>query len=278
MEVVKCKYCSHKITRDDFLCNYCGRLTTSLNAFDTAKEMKTSFVELNNKVNSLRGIIKSQKIPADDQRNQVLGSLSHMIAWCVLQLGFYDQFARRPTDPIPKWVRSVNPTITNEGMIEFLSNYDNINRRSFLTNFLFQIEVFLEELNKILITPTDDQGFKFLVKYVIKELKLKNPDNETYRVLYFPAMVRNAMHMNGIHTKEDDNGRIDGILFKFKKNHIVNYGSWMHTYFFCDKILDVIGDILKLDYLKGKRMPRTDFDYEDELKKEKGSDLNPENS
>lgn len=256
MEDTKCKYCSRKITRDDFLCNNCGCLTTSLNAFDTAKEMKTSFVSLNDKVNSLRSIINSQNIPFDDQRNQVLGSLSYMIAWAVLQLGFFDQFARRESDPIPSWVKRVNPTITKKDMEEFLSNYDNMNRRSFLTNFLFQIEVLLEELNKLLITPTDDQGFKFLVKYVIKELKLNNPDNETYRILYFPAMVRNAMHMNGIHTKEDDNGRIDGILFQFKKNKLVKYGSWMHTYFFCDKILDVMGDILKLDYLKGKSMPR----------------------
>lgn len=256
---VNCKDCSHKITRGDFLCNNCGRLTTSLNAFDTAKEMKSFFVELNNKINSLRGFIRSEKIPADDQRNQVLGSISHMIAWVVLQLDFFDRFARKESDLIPRWVIRVNPTITKEDMEEFLSNYDNMNRRSFLTNFLFQIEVFLEELNKLLPTPTDDKGYKLLVKYVIKELKLNNPDNETYRILYFPAMVRNAMHMNGLHTENDDNGRIDGILFRFKKNHLVTYGSWIHTYFFCDKILDVMDDILKLDYLKDKSMPVPHF-------------------
>lgn len=255
MADIKCKNCSRKIIRKDSLCNNCGYLTTSMNAFDTAKEMKTFFVELNRKVNSLRGFINSKKIPYDDQRNQILGSLSYMIAWAVIQLDFFHQFARKESDLIPTWIKQYNPSITKEQIEDFLYNYDNMNRRSFLVNFLFQIEVFLKELNKLLPNPTNDQGYKFLVKYVVKELKLNNPDNETYRILYFPAMVRNAMHMNAIHTKTDDNGKIDGILFRFKKNELIHYSSWYHTYFFCDKIIGIIDEILKLDYLKDKSMP-----------------------
>jgi len=213
------------------------------------------FKLLNDKINKLIRFIISEKIPVYDQRNQVVMSLNYMVAWVMLQLNFYANYARKENDPIPLWIKSTNPNITQEQMEEFLWNFDNMNRRSFLTNFLFQIEVLLESINNVLTNPTVDNGYKLLIKHIIKELKLKNSDNETFRKLYFPAMVRNALHMNGTHTENDDNGKIDGILFKFKKGNIVAYASWRHTYFFCDKILDVVEEILQNNYLKGKTVP-----------------------
>jgi len=251
----RCKNCSRRITRDDCLCNNCGSHTTDLNSFDTAVAMRESFVQLNNKVNEIRSYNNSNNVPYHDQRNQVLGSFSFIIAWAMLQLDFYNQFGRTSNSAIPQWIMNMNPGIDRVRIEEFLSNYDNMNRRSFLTNFLFQVEVLLEEINKILTNPTQDQGYKFLVKHVVRELEMNNPNNETYRILYFPAMVRNAMHMNGVHTENEDNGRIDDILFKFQENQLINYGSWRHTYFFCDKILDVINDMLRLDFFNDKSMP-----------------------
>jgi len=57
-------------------------------------------------------------------------------------------------------------------------------------------------------------------------------------------------------TRTETLWKIDGMLFKFKKDEEHHYGSWEHTCFFCDKILDVLNEILQSQIIKNNPVPR----------------------
>lgn len=241
-----CIACGKKIDpAKDFLCHRCGRSPITIDMFDAMDEMAKLTVKLNDKINLLRQFFETLNLPHDDVRNQFLGSISVISSWLIIQLIIYRDYARSTNSPIGKKIRESNPNMTLAQLTEIVKNFDLMNRRSYLTSFMFQVEVFLERINGVLPNITSDQGYKKLVKHILKELGMTQVDNEKYRVLYFPALVRNSLHMNGIHMDTDDNGKIQKIQFSFKNKQLVKHAGWRHIYFFCDKILDVIQEILK---------------------------------
>jgi len=259
MKKQPCVKCGKKIDpQNDFLCPYCGRLPIDMDMFGAMKEMIDLSGKLNNKINSLRDYFDTLNLSYDDERNQFLGSISQIIGWLNIQMGLYYEYGRKTTLPIPQKILRENPNISMAHLTEILKNFDHMNRRSFLTNYLFQVEVLLNRINGILPNVTSDLEYKNLTKHVLKELGMAKMDNEDFRILYFPALVRNSLHMNGRHTKNNVNGKICGIQFTFKKNKPVEHAGWRHVYFFCEKIPDVIEKILKHPLVEGKYIPTFD--------------------
>jgi len=152
--------------------------------------------------------------------------------------------------PIPKYLKSENPKTSDNDIKQLVSNFDLINRASYLLMFLFLIEGFLGSVNSKLKNKCKKCGYKKLAIHVLKELKIPNINNEKVDILNVPALVRNCLHAEGKHTRENDQGTIDGILFKFVKGKKHYYGSWEHTIFFCDRILDVLKEILQSSFVK----------------------------
>jgi len=134
-----------------------------------------------------------------------------------------------------------------------VEGFDLLNRRNFLTNFLFQVEVFMKSINTILENTYKKKGYVELVRHVLKELNML--DENRLNILKIPALVRNTMHVNGPHTDNDDNGKIDDILFVFKKSETPKYAHWINLYFFADKILDVMNELLLNEFLEDKKLP-----------------------
>lgn len=241
-----CVTCGKKIEPvTDFICHYCGRLPITMDLFDAMDEMAKLTVKLNDKINRLRQFFDTLNLPHDDERNQFLGSISMLSGWLNIQLIIYRDYARGTNSPIGRKIRESNQNMALTQFTEIIRNFDLVNRRSYLTSFMFQVEVFLERINGILPNVATEQGYKKLVKHVLKELGMTQKDNEKYRILYFPALVRNSLHMNGTHMGDDDNGKIQNIPFSFKNKQLVGHAGWRHMYFFCEHILDVIEEILK---------------------------------
>ena len=241
-----CVNCKRKIDPEkDFLCPYCGRLHIIIDMIDAIGEMANLSVKLNNKINSLRKFFDTLNLPYDDARNQFLGSISMMTGWLIIQLVMYRDYARTTKSPIALKIVESNPNMTIPQLGEMIKNFDLMNRRSYLTSFMFQMEVFLKRINEILPKISTDYGYKKLVKHLLKELGTITKDNEKFRILYFPAVVRNSLHTNGIHTEKDIKGTIDGMPFSFKNQKHVGHASWRHVYFFCDHMLEILEEILK---------------------------------
>ena len=133
-----------------------------------------------------------------------------------------------------------------------MKNLDQMNRRSFLTAYMFQVEVLLKRINEILPNVYYEQSYKKLVQGILKELKLSTNYTEKFNIMYYPTIVKNSLHMNGMHSGKNFSGKIDGIKFSFKNKERIEYGEWRHVYFFCDKMLEVIGDILQHPFVGNK--------------------------
>lgn len=246
MKKQSCVKCNEKIDlKKDFLCPFCGKLPISLDLFAGIAEMADLTVKLNHKTNLLVQFFKTLNLPHTDERNQLLGIINQLLAWLNLQLVIYRDYGSTTNSPIAQKLVGTNQNMTMPQLTELMKNFDHMNRRSFLTALIFQVEVFLKRINKILPNTTTKYGYKNLVRHVLKELKLIVNDDEKFRIMYFPAIVRNSLYTNGIHTEKDLSGKISGISFSFKKGNIVEHAGWRHVYFFCDKMLDVIKDILK---------------------------------
>lgn len=253
MKKQKCYTCTKKINPEtDFLCPYCGGLPVFIQFIDAMAEMVQLTVKLNNKINSLRNFFKTLNLAHDDERNQFLGSISMITGWLNLQLVMYRDYSKNSDSPIPKKIKESNPAMSEVQLIEIVQNFDRMNRRSYLTSFMFLVEIFLKRIVEILPNSSNDFGYKNLVKHVLKELSMSSKDNEKFRILYFPAVARNSLHMNGIHTGGKNQGRIKGIPFVFKKDEIVHHAGWRHVYFFCDNMLDIIEKILRHDLVGDK--------------------------
>ena len=252
---IKCKECGKKLDSSlKLICPSCGRLPVEQDLWKTIEQLLPLLIDLNNKINKLKRFLKNNKIPLDDQRTRTVVSLGYITMWTIIQLKIFVPNFKTKISPIPVYMQSLNK-MSEKDMIDFIFNFDLMNRISFFTMFLFQTDVFLRSINSTLRNKSTGKGYKTLVKHVLKELKIPNQNNKKYHILYIPAIVRNCLHTDGIHTEEDDNGKIEGILFKFKKGCAPGYGSWLHEYFFCDKILDVIEEILNLPKIKMKKLP-----------------------
>jgi len=247
-----CKKCNKKSDYDKFLlCSNCSGFDLGWKLEDNYKDASGMFPKLLPKIDKIMQYIKKEKIPFDDQRNQTIVALNDLIGWAIyIQISFGRDFAKQSSIGT-KWIIAQNKKIQQAQLSEIITNFGIVNRSSVLSNFMFTTEVFLKKVNEALSNKYSANSYKELVKHVIKQLKIKNTKNEKYDILYLPALVRNTLHYNGMHTENNTNGKIDGYLFKFVKNESVAFVSWRHIFFFCDHILDVLDEIMTLKMLKG---------------------------
>ncbi|MDE1862847.1 MAG: hypothetical protein KGI33_08040 [Thaumarchaeota archaeon] len=215
-------------------------------------------VNLNEKIKALhQRYVINPNLGTRDERNQSLGALNITAFWLNIQLMLYVLTKR--TDPVPQKILLLNPDSTNDELLRTYYNLDLTNMRAFLTLFLAHVEVLLERLSKLLPNSESSYGYKNLIKHILKELSLTTSDNELFFTLYFPAIIRNTLHTNGIHTDETITGKISGILFKFEKDkHVLS--CWRQIYFLCDKVLDTLDVILRHPMIKDKPLPTPNVD------------------
>lgn len=245
MSQIQCFTCQKKIdVRYNFLCKYCGSLPIHQTIDEAVVEMITHLGSLNAKIIDLRTFFKTLGLPTSDKRNQTLGALNFLFLRLSHQLLSFHEFITNPKDPLAQQLLQQNSRISQQSMDEFIATYDVLNIRDFLTGFLFIIEDFFKNVNKILKNQTYGKGYENLVRHLICELFNLKADSELYRTLYFPAIVRNSLHAGGINTDNNANGKIGEVFFRFEKDKPVS-GSWRNIYFFCDKILDAIDQILR---------------------------------
>lgn len=258
MSEIKCDNCGQKTSK--MLCTACGRYPKQQNFLESCAEAEKRLFELHDKINVLRNYVNDQTFDYGDQRNQVLGGLSQTTVYTIYQLNNFQKQFRSPESAGSLWIKNPYPTrtfktISKEQLQEVVGGFDLLNRRNFLTNFLFQIEVFMKSINVILENTYEKKGYVELVRHVLKELNMLDEKQNRLNIFKIPALVRNTMHVNGPYTDNDDNGKIDNILFVFKKNESPKYAHWINLYFFVDKILDVMKELLLNEFLKDKKLP-----------------------
>ena len=248
MTLTNCSKCNHKVVLiNSCLCPLCGGLGVARMLTDSFDHANKEFPKLINKLNIIQ---HGSNLPNSDIRFTTIVKLRETSIWTAFQIKFVPSLIMKSDSPIHVYLQSINKNIKYDDITQLVSNFDSINRASFLTMFLFHIEVFLNGINSILKTKCDSSNYKALAKHVLKNLNIPDPKKEKFDILNVPALVRNCLHAEGKHKKEDTDGSIEGVFFKFVKGKTHSYGSWEHTCFFCDKLIDVFEEILKCSIIK----------------------------
>lgn len=246
MEKLVCVECKGKLVlQNNILCPLCGALPQKIDLFDSMEEMLQFCLKINRKIISLRGYFDTLNLPDHDARSQFLAISSTMIMWLIIQLEIYYKHGKTTKSFIPQRIIKDNPNLSISQITGVMANFDNMNRKSFFVAFMFHVEVFLKSVNRILPKVGKDKGYVELMTFILKELEIANKNEEKHNIMKYSAFVRNSLHNNGIHTEDNEDGKIYGIHFFFNKGEKVNHGGWRHIYFFCDAILNVIELILK---------------------------------
>ncbi|MCH7560849.1 MAG: hypothetical protein IIC67_05705, partial [Thaumarchaeota archaeon] len=265
------KKCQRKIDpANDFLCPYCGEQPIEITLLPSFKETIDNTVKLNQKILGLQTYVTSLGFDVKDARSQFLGVNHTLLMLLNIELGVHLEGTKDLNDVIPQKLKHDVPGITPDHLRDYLGQFEQWKRVSFLTMWMFRVEILLNEIKNILPDkPAKESkfgkfaryvlrklgikqdntakyfGYKALVRHVLRELEMTSLDNEWFRILYFPAIMRNCMHSNGLYKENTTNGKIDGIQFTFKKGEDVKYAAWRNIYFFCDKILDAIKEIFE---------------------------------
>jgi hypothetical protein len=175
--------------------------------------------------------------------------------WLLIQFdSFLEVFARRSNRV------SRHAPFSPQDSILFRDQYDTINRASYCTKAILNVEHFLKSIVKLL-------GMNKEVGYGEMTRKLKNPLNLTdYQldILNALAHVRNSLHNNGYHTEEDFEMVIRGKSYKFEKDKQVKFSGWDNLYIMFDEVLDVIVVIIESTEVKQlAKIPYASMTYHD---------------
>ena len=228
---MKCIECRNKINSNSLICPKCADLPQILDEWTTIDKTVPYLLKL------AKRILKDfDKYEGD--RFSLIEPLYQVILWTALNLKSFKENYQKPISPIAKFITE-NKILDNERMPKLIYNFDMFYRMSCLTLFLFFTENFLKSVNQELEQKYFGKSYSELVKHVLKQLHMNDRNNENYNSLYIPAVVRNTLHHSGVHTDNEYNGKINKILFKFKKNDSPNYASWvilvslLNTLFLC---------------------------------------------
>jgi len=129
---------------------------------------------------------------------------------------------------------------------------ETMHRASFLTLFMFEVEVFIKviasELNISLVTSgrrPRSKGYRAITTEIINTL-FTNNQQQRIDYLNFPARIRNCLHASGYHTEENYSVNIGGKDYDFIKGQKINFVTWTEIIFFLNKLIDVLEEILNL--------------------------------
>ncbi len=179
----------------------------------------------------------------DDGRCEFFVQWLLLNQWLFLQLDSFLEIFGRESDRVSKYFQ-----FTEQDMIQFMDQFDTINRSCYCTKAMFNIENFLKSILEALEKkPIGYSTYRCITCMLENKLGLTPQQTD---VLNCPALVRNSLHSNGNHTDKDFKMFVGGRCYKFEKGKQVMFAGWDNLYFMFNELLAVIDFILKV--LKSK--------------------------
>ena len=170
---------------------------------------------------------------SDDIRCDFFVIFSELNSWLLIQLDTFLDLLESNNTKIPKYAKLV-PT---DG-IQFLLQFDMLNRSSYCTNAMFHVEHFLNVIGSRI--GVDKGSYYSYTKNLLSRLNMY--DDDKFKTLNAPAQIRNSLHNNG-YPDRDFEVTIRGRLYKFVKSKPIIYTGWDSLYIFFDELLNIIIEI-----------------------------------
>ena len=170
---------------------------------------------------------------SDDIRCDFFVVFSELNSWLLIQLDTFLELLESNKTKIPKYAK-LAPT---DG-IQFLLQFDMLNRSSYCTNAMFHVEHFLNVIGSRI--GVDKGSYYSYTKNLLSRLNMY--DDDKFKMLNAPAQIRNSLHNNGCPDR-DFEVTIRGRLYKFVKSKPIIYTGWDSLYIFFDELLNIIIEI-----------------------------------
>jgi len=264
---MKCEHCGEKIKAKSLICNKCAQVPNSWGEWDIIDFSIPYLIKIYKNNFSRYNVM----FRPSDNKHFMLTQVCNIPLWTALNLMMFKENFYKRNSPLNTFLKENNLMMDDEILPKFIGNQVLYHKSAFLSNFLFYAEVFLQSVNAILKNPFEGKGYANLNKHVLKELNLHDAKLENYNALYIPSIIRNSMHAEGIYTDNDYNGKINKILFKFKKDHQTGYATWMHFCFFLENYFKVIDKILSTRRIKNAKLSRFsegfEMDWDEEIRR-----------
>jgi len=178
----------------------------------------------------------SKKYGVKDARREYFMIITELNVWLLIQFDDFIVTQNKLSRKIEKYL-----TLSDVDRSTFVSNFDTINRASYLTQFMFYTEQFVIVLLKKL-NQTSSNGYYKNTENLLNALT-KNV-GQNLKILILPAQVRNSLHGNG-YTDYDIDVTLRGNSFKAKKGEQVKFTGWDNLYIMLDEMTDLIIDLVE---------------------------------
>lgn len=176
-----------------------------------------------------------KKYSGTDVRSHFFIVFAELNLWLLIQLDSFSEMLDNNTDRISRYM-NLNPN----SRLMFLSQYDTINRASYCTHAMFEVEDFLKLIGlKVGMKPTNKYGL-FIEEFL---KRIDKYDGNTILILKSPAHIRNSLHNNG-YASYDFELLVGNNLYKFVKDQQVYYTGWDNLYLMFDRLIDKIVEII----------------------------------
>jgi len=148
--------------------------------------------------------------------------------------------------------------MNSQNRIQFLLQYDSINRASYCTHAMFEIEHFLKLIARMIEMKKINQYGQFTEEF----LKLIDKyDKNTFLVLTSPAHVRNSLHNNG-YSSYDFQLLVGDISYEFLAGQQVTQTGWDDMYSMFDKLVDKLIEIIESQKVQSlQQIPHTSMSF-----------------
>ena len=170
---------------------------------------------------------------SDDIRCDFFVVFSELNSWLLIQLDTFLEILESNNTKIPKYAKLA----PNDG-IQFLLQFDMLNRSSYCTNAMFHVEHFLNVIGSRI--GVDKGSYYSYTKNLLYRINMY--DDDKFKTLNAPAQIRNSLHNNGCPDR-DFEVTIRGRLYKFVKSKPIIYTGWDSLYIFFDELLNIIIEI-----------------------------------
>jgi len=177
----------------------------------------------------------------NDARGNFFINSSQTLMWILIHLDTFSEMLDSNDKKISKYME-LNP----KSRLIYLVQHDTINRISFITKLMFDVEMFIKNLMRGCEYPPKGTYYDFTQKFL---QFLGIDDYQKHKILNAPYQIRNSLHNNG-YVYHDFQIELRGKKYDFIKGQQLKYVSWYDLYVFTDELIDLLSEIVKNPSLK----------------------------
>lgn len=173
----------------------------------------------------------------DDGRVEFFEIFSMLTVWVLIQ---FDDFINTH-DPLDGKIKKYM-TLNAKAKPIMISQLDTINRASFLTKLMFDVEHFFKNILDY-FNQNIPNGYGEILDGFLDELKITDP--QTKNILKLPADIRNILHNNGYTRHPIISTTLRNRTYEANAGDQITFLHWDDIYIIIDEMADCLIDIIE---------------------------------